>query len=77
MWEAWKALDKLEKAGDTLRNIQVWPRRPVPSPQKMVDDLRLTALDDSENTVDTELKKSEEPDRWKYEKNDQHFKYCV
>ncbi|ODM87398.1 Hexosaminidase D, partial [Orchesella cincta] len=57
MWEAWKALDKLEKAGDTLRNIQVWPRRPVPSPQKMVDDLRLTALDDSENTVDTELKK--------------------
>ncbi|ODM93814.1 hypothetical protein Ocin01_12869 [Orchesella cincta] len=23
MWEAWKALDKLEKAGDTLRNIQV------------------------------------------------------
>lgn len=48
-------MDKLEKAGDTLRSIQVWPRRPITSPPKMVDDLKLTALDNSENTVDGEL----------------------
>ncbi len=55
MWEAWKAMDRLEKAGETLRNVMVWPRRPVTSPPQMVSDLRLTALDESENTVDTEF----------------------
>lgn len=55
MWEAWKAMDRLEKAGDTLRNVMVWPRRPVTSPPQMLSDLRLTALDESENTVDTEF----------------------
>lgn len=55
MWEAWKALDRLEKAGETLRNVMVWPRRPVTSPPQMLTDLRLNSINDSENTVDTEF----------------------
>lgn len=44
VWESWRILDRLEKEGEKLKAMKVWPRRPVKYPEEMLNDLDLKGL---------------------------------
>jgi hypothetical protein len=48
IWEGWKALKHLENVGETLKNVNIWPRRPVKTHWPMVEGLKLSRVEPDE-----------------------------